>query len=72
MGANPKNEAGNNRGVNKELVLFLLLEFQENGDVAQSCAERAPGSRPSTQRASPRVTGSLGDRQWEAAATQAL
>lgn len=29
-----KNEAGNNRGVNKEWVLFLRLEFQESGDVA--------------------------------------
>lgn len=36
---NLKHEAGSNRGGNKELVSFLLLEFQENGDMIQSCAE---------------------------------
>ena len=44
-----KNGAGNNWGVNKESVLFLCLEFQESGAVAQACAEGTRGSPPSTQ-----------------------
>lgn len=40
--------------------------------MAQSRTERAPGSRPNTQWAHQQVTSSLGDRQRDAAATQAL
>lgn len=40
--------------------------------MARSCAERVPGSQPSTQWDHHRVTSSLGDGQRETATTQAL
>ena len=48
--------------MNKESVLFLCLEFQESGDVAQACAEGVTGSPPSAQWTRGRVTGSLGKK----------
>ena len=48
--------------MDKESVLFLCLEFQESGDVAQACAEGVRGSLPNTQWAHGRVTGSLGKK----------